>query len=265
MKNVLVLGAAGMLGRYVTRYLNEAGMNATGLGRSEFDAYKLSSFELTHYYKPDVIVNCIGIINKDVDTAGIMQTIHVNAWFPHELAKMCDANNIQLIHITTDCVFSGKLGNYTEAHLHDALDVYGKTKSLGEPSTSMNIRTSIIGEEIGLGKSLISWVKSNRYKEVYGYDNHLWNGITCLELAKFIEKSITNEKYWEGTRHIFSPSRVSKYELVSLISEILEVPLKIVPTSTPVSIDRTLKTIHSIEISTSLHQQITDLKGYFEP
>ena len=108
------------------------------------------------------------------------------------LAKIKKEHNCQVVHISTDCVFNGKKGNYNEEDDHDCLDVYGKTKSLGENPDLTIIRTSIIGEEITNKRSLVEWVKSNTSKEINGFIKHFWNGVTCLQLAKIIYKIITN-------------------------------------------------------------------------
>ena len=132
-----------------------------------------------------------------------------------------------MIHVTTDCVFSGKDGNYDENSLHDETNDYGTSKSLGELCKATIIRTSIIGEETINKRSLLEWVRSNRGGEINGFTNHMWNGVTCLQLSKIIEKMIREKFYWEGVRHTFSPRSVSKYELVSLINEIYDLNIKV--------------------------------------
>lgn len=141
-----------------------------------------------------------------------------------------------------NCVFSGKDGLYLEHSPHDCIDVYGKTKSLGEPNDCTVIRTSIIGEEVNQSKSLLEWIKSMKDKTVYGYTNHIWNGLTCLQLAKIFEDIIINEKYWRGVRHIFSPHPISKHHLIKLISNIYDLNITINPLTLPVKCDRSLAT-----------------------
>jgi dTDP-4-dehydrorhamnose reductase len=154
----------------------------------------------------------------------------VNTLFPQKLAELARIYRYNLIHITTDCVYSGKDGNYDEKSLHDSETIYGITKSLGEPENfSTTIRTSIIGEEITSKKSFLEWVLSNRGKECNGYVNHFWNGVTCLTVAKIIKKMIDEGKYWYGARHIFSPSIVSKYELCKIINETYNADVTILP------------------------------------
>jgi dTDP-4-dehydrorhamnose reductase len=115
-----------------------------------------------------------------------------------------------VIHITTDCVFSGRGGRYDENSLHDCLDDYGKSKSLGENQNLTIIRTSIIGEEKTNKKSLLEWVKSQKNNLIFGYTNHFWNGVTCLEMSKFIFTLIKEQNYWKGVQHVYSPDIVSK-------------------------------------------------------
>jgi dTDP-4-dehydrorhamnose reductase len=148
-----------------------------------------------------------------------------------------------MIHITTDCVFSGKHGNYNENAIHDEINDYGMSKSLGELCKATIIRTSIIGEELMNKRSLLEWVKSNQGKEINGFTQHFWNGVTCLQLAEIIYKIIKDELYWEGVRHIFSPKSVSKYELINMINEVYNLNITVIPQETQ-KIDKTLKTIY---------------------
>ena len=169
-----------------------------------------------------------------------------------------------MIHITTDCVFSGKDGNYNELSEHDETNDYGMSKSLGELCKATIIRTSIIGEELTNKRSLLEWVKSNKEKEINGFTQHYWNGVTCLQLAKIIYKVIKDDLYWEGTRHIFSPKSVSKFELVSIINEVYDLNITVVPFETE-KVDKTLITIYntnSIFNIYSLKEQIIELNKY---
>lgn len=268
MTKVLVLGSNGMLGRYVHSYLSSlSDTNVTGYSRSEFNVLRnnVSDLKLLNF---DVVVNCIGVIKQIASEVEHTDIIRINSIFPHILARACQNSNTQLIHITTDCVYSGihRLGTttgfYTELAPHDPLDVYGKTKSLGEPSEAMNIRTSIIGEELHTSRSLIEWVKSNNNKKINGYTNHTWNGVTCLELAKFIGKCIHSNRYWEGTRHIFNTTPTTKMELVELIAKHFNLTLDIAPMQTTDSIYRTLDTIYTREIETSIDEQLAELAQY---
>jgi dTDP-4-dehydrorhamnose reductase len=151
-----------------------------------------------------------------------------------------------MIHITTDCIFSGKDGNYNEMSKSDVLDDYGLSKFMGEPSVCTTIRTSIIGEEAKNKLSLLEWIRSNKEGKINGYINHIWNGVTCLQLSKIMHNIISGNKFWEGTRHIFS-NRVNKYELAKIINDVYELNIQIDPVETPEKIDRSLSSIHRIE------------------
>jgi dTDP-4-dehydrorhamnose reductase len=168
---------------------------------------------------------------------------------------------VKLIHITTDCVFSGKDGNYNEDSLHDCLDEYGKSKSLGEPNNCMVIRTSIIGEEIHKNASLISWAKSMKGKEVNGFLNHLWNGITTKRYAEICEEIIENNLFEINLFHIHS-NYLSKFELLYLINKKFDLRLKINEYFDKTQIDRRLTTNKKLQnrISfKSIQQQIEEL------
>jgi dTDP-4-dehydrorhamnose reductase len=167
-----------------------------------------------------------------------------------------------VIHITTDCVFSGKEGGYDEKSPHDCLDDYGKSKSIGENQDNTNIRTSIIGEELSNKKSLIEWVKSNANKSINGYSNHLWNGVTCLELCIFIDKIISDKLFWKGTKHIHSPNTVSKYELVTMINDIYNLNLSINKVETNENCFRNLSSKYITNISKDIYTQIKEQKEY---
>lgn len=170
-----------------------------------------------------------------------------------------------MIHVTTDCVFSGKDGNYNEESLHDETNDYGMSKSLGELCKATIIRTSIIGEEVNNKRSLVEWVFSNKNNTINGYTNHIWNGVTCLQLSKIIKIIIENNNYWNGVRHIFSPRTVSKYELVSIINNIYELNIRINPLNTEVGSDKSITTIYETNKEFNipdLKEQIDEMKEY---
>jgi dTDP-4-dehydrorhamnose reductase len=177
-----------------------------------------------------------------VDKYGIFNAIKVNSIFPHTLAEVCEREKYKMIHITTDCVYSGRDGSYDEKSLHDCTDVYGKTKSLGEPENCTVIRTSIIGEEIGEGRSLIEWIKSMRDKTANGFTNHFWNGLTCLQTVKIFEDIIINNKYWKGVRHVHSPNIVTKLDMVQMVSDVYDLNITINPKEAPEKCDRSMET-----------------------
>ena len=249
---IIVLGYTGMLGTYVYSHLKEKGYEVQGFNRDDLDIAEstlneqiLRSF-LFHkgVKKDDVIINCMGAIKPMVDKYGTLPAIKVNSLFPHILANACENEDYKLIHITTDCVFTGDEGQYTEESPHDCKDVYGKTKSLGEPENCTVIRTSIIGEENGTSRSLIEWVKSQDGKTVYGYTNHQWNGLTCYQAAKVFEQIISEDLYWEGVRHIHSPNSLNKHQLVFRIAQAHGLNIEVTPTDGPTKCDRTLLSVY---------------------
>lgn len=253
IKHVALFGSSGMLGNYVKKHLCEkADVKLTIFDRDTFDVMKddISSINLKPY---DVVINCVGLIPHT--NSNVEAFYKVNRDFPKELSKSCN----KMIHITTDCVFSGNTStSYTETSPHDAVSDYGMSKSQGEQINATIIRTSIIGEETNNKKSLIEWVKSNKGDEIDGYTNHYWNGVTSEELSRIIYKIISENMYWIGVRHIFSPETVSKYELVSMINEVYALGIKINPKETPTSINRSLSSnfnVNKFEII-PLKQQI---------
>lgn len=248
MKKVIILGSTGMLGNEVLmHFLTADGCDVGSSVRN--DKFKTDS---NFFFDPtvnsvedlpcaDFYINAIGVIKphmlKDLKTS-----IYLNSIFPRELADECEKRGSKLIHITTDCVFSGKDGNYDENSQHDALDDYGKSKSLGEPENCMVLRTSIIGPEIHGNVSLIAWVLAQGGNEINGFTNHLWNGITTLQYAKVCEQIINEGLYSNGIYHIYSPNTVNKFELVSIIDYKYKVGAIIKPTDAAVAVDRTMST-----------------------
>jgi dTDP-4-dehydrorhamnose reductase len=253
---VFVFGANGMLGRYITEYLSPE-FEVISITRNEIDLQKDFSLitEKYDFQSNDVIINAAGIIKQRKYSPE--ELIRVNSIFPHFLSDL----NCNVIHITTDCVFNGKNGSYTEDSLHDCLDDYGKSKSLGENHNLTIIRTSIIGEELENKKSLIEWVKSNCNTNINGYLNHFWNGVTCLELSRHISDIIKNKSYWKGVRHYHSPDTVSKYQLVSYINDIYELNNIIKPVMSEYC-DRSLSTNYRSPIKLNIEEQIKELKNF---
>jgi dTDP-4-dehydrorhamnose reductase len=248
---IYVLGYKGMLGRYVYTYLKSRGHYAVGISRDELDITSLTEpqlraqFHHMKFKKGDVIINCIGAIKPQVDKLGTLNAIKVNSLFPHLLSNICEKDGYKMIHITSDCCYSGKDGLYNENSLHDCTDVYGKSKSLGEPLNCTVVRTSIIGEEIDSSRSLLEWVKSMKDKTANGFFNHNWNGLTCLQAAKVFEDIIVNDWFWNGVRHVHSPNILNKAELVKAISWTYGLNITINPTAAPTKCDRSMTTIYN--------------------
>lgn len=263
--NIYIFGSNGMLGTYLTTYLKNF-YNVIPLTRNNFNIAETNFNGYDFYFdgklnSDDIIINAAGIIKQKSFTT--KDLICVNSLFPHILAELKNKYKCNVIHVTTDCVFSGLRGNYDEKDLHDCTDDYGKSKSLGESSSLTNIRTSIIGEENQGKKSLLEWCRSNKNQQVYGFLNHTWNGVSCLELAKIIKTIIENNLYWKGTKHIFSPNNVNKYELVKCISDIYELNLNIETKNTEKHCHRTLTSIYKENwTEKTIQEQIKDLYNY---
>jgi dTDP-4-dehydrorhamnose reductase len=209
----------------------------------------------------DIIINCAGTIPQKSNNTEYKKFIRVNSIFPHKLNEYSQKYNLKLIHITTDCVFDGKIGNYLLSDLHSATDIYGISKSQGEPEEATIIRTSIIGEENYGKKSLIEWIKSNKNGKINGFINHYWNGITCLTLAQIIKKIIDEKMYWKGVRHIFSPNTITKYELCNYINEIYNLDINIEKYDDSISKKMTLSGEIYFPIE-DIYEQIKKQKNY---
>lgn len=224
VKKLVIFGANGMLGNYIYKYIQQQkNIQIIPLTRNDYDAYNDKLDKLENIFKKyninsdTLVFNAVGAIpHRGINNSSYYYK--VNSVFPILLSYFCDLYNCKLIHPTTDCVFSGKDGNYTENNIHDVTDDYGLSKSIGEKINGCIIRTSIIGENKN-GISLVEWVKSNKNGIVSGYTNHIWNGITCLQYAKIILHMISNNIYWNGTRHIYSPNQVSKSQLIDMINK----------------------------------------------
>src|SRR3989344_37351 len=254
MKKIVVLGSTGMLGNAVGKYfLSQPDKYRTYLSyRNKDVSYGKNKFKFDPLFegldkipKSDFIINCIGITKPNIDK-NKAHSIIINSLFPWQLADHARKTKTKLIHITTDCVFSGKDGNYRENSEHDALDFYGKSKSLGEPNEAMVLRTSIIGEEIHNHANLLAWVKSMAGKDINGFTNHLWNGITTNQYAKLCGKIIDSNMYEPGVFHIFS-NRVNKFKLLQLLDKKFNLGLKIKKYKADVAVNRTLATTKDLQ------------------
>jgi dTDP-4-dehydrorhamnose reductase len=212
----------------------------------------MSADDVIRDFAPDWVINCIGKIKPEInenDSISVQNAIKVNALFPLQLASL--EEKFKVIQIATDCVFTGKTGSYVETDEHDATDVYGKTKSLGEfnGARTLNIRCSIIGTEINRSKSLIEWVlKQPKGSNVNGFLNHQWNGVTTLAFAKITAGIIRSSTDYNKdlTYHLAPRDVVDKFTLVKLIADKFNrSDLKISPVNAETFVDRTLRTSFS--------------------
>lgn len=259
-----VLGKSGMLGNYVMSYLSKH-YECIGYNRENFDC-SLDSYNLDNLdcQEGDVVINCIGVIKPRMSEVGEENAIFVNGILPRLLSKHCSRKGAKFYHITTDCVFSGLKGaQYSENDNHDAMDLYGISKSIGEPEDCCVIRTSIIGEEANNKRSFIEWAKSEKKNSVFGYSNHYWNGVTCLELSKVLHNFIKEDRYWKGTRHIFTEGAYSKLDMVNMISEIWDLELKVSAKAAMPDCNRMLTSIYEERyVSLGLREQLLELKEF---
>ena len=272
MKKVLVLGATGMLGSACYRVLSDSStLSAEGTSRTsdkllrQMDAGDSNQVrKLVSKIQPDYVVNCIGIIKPHIaesDPDSIKRAILINSEFPIFLADLAVKADFKVIQIATDCVYSGKKGSYTEIDQHDATDVYGKTKSLGEvPSKNfLHLRASIIGPELGRSTSLLEWFKNQpKGSQLNGFEDHIWNGVTTYQFARLARGLIESESELSGTRHIVPANRVSKYELLNIFSNVYKRDdIQINKITSSNFIDRTLETENA-----DVNLEIWNMGGY---
>lgn len=247
MIRVVILGSTGMLGWAVGRHFlskpNAYDVHLSfrtqklswGSQKFQFDA-RIDE-HISHIPQADYVINCIGCIKqRHYDTDTFTQ---VNSRFPHLLANECAKRNMRLIHPSTDCVFTGNKGQYSESDSPDAMDVYGISKIMGEPRKCMLLRTSIIGEELRTKYSLIEWAKAQRGRTIQGYTNHFWNGLTAIQYAKVCDQIIQDDLYVEELRHIYS-TVVTKYEMLNTFNDHFDLKLNIEKFEHPSRIDRSL-------------------------
>ena len=272
MKKVLVLGATGMLGSACYRVLSDSStLSAEGTSRTsdkllrQMDAGDSNQVrKLVSKIQPDYVVNCIGIIKPHIaesDPDSIKRAILINSEFPIFLADLAVKADFKVIQIATDCVYSGKKGSYTEIDQHDATDVYGKTKSLGEvPSKNfLHLRASIIGPELGRSTSLLEWFRNQpKGSQLNGFEDHIWNGVTTYQFARLARGLIESESELSGTRHIVPANRVSKYELLNIFSNVYKRDdIQINKITSSNFIDRTLETENA-----DVNLEIWNMGGY---
>ena len=197
----------------------------------------------------DYVVNCIGIIKpyiSDSDDKQRLNALQINSLFPQKLADWASEAGTKVIQIATDCVFSGFKGSYLETEAHDALDVYGKSKSLGEvPNPSMmHLRVSIIGPEVGRSTSLLEWVRNQPDgAEIFGFTDHVWNGVTTTHFGKLARGIIESNLFKPGVFHVVPGNRLPKDKLVQKIASVFgRDDIKIQPKASGNTVDRTLET-----------------------
>lgn len=270
---ILVIGSNGMAGHIITKYLRDQGYGVETAARDnalfridieETHIVKRFLYEIRNDY--DYIINCIGLLVKESNDRPDRAAI-INSWFPHAIENAIRESKTRLIHLSTDCVFDGKKGDYIETDLHTEMNAYGSSKSLGEVNNSKDItfRMSIIGTEIkDNGTGLLNWVIKNKENDLPGWENAWWNGITTLQLAKCIEQYI-NEPRISGIYHLVNnENKINKYELLCKINEVFDLKKNIIKTQGPKPVNKILvDTRKDFEFKISSYDiQLKELKDF---
>jgi dTDP-4-dehydrorhamnose reductase len=255
---VYILGITGMLGSELfLRFSDISKYDVRGSTREKhikifkkFNKnidYNVSAYDLNKIkknikkFKPDYVINCIGFVKQKIKKkTKLSQVLYINNYFPKKIFQITKTLNIKLLHFSTDCVFDGKKGNYTEKSITNAKDLYGFSKYLGELNDkgAVTLRTSIIGHELSSKHGLLEWFLSQK-KTCNGYTNSFFSGLTTYEIFNFLHNYIfNNKKHFHGLYNL-SSRRISKYNLLKKISQIYKKDILIKKYATP-KIDRTL-------------------------
>ena len=237
MSKILIVGANGMLGASLFRHFTcETEHEVLGALRSAGAAslYKKQGFEnvclgldvedlisverIVKEFLPDFVFNCVGVIKQLEESKSPIASIAINGLFPHRLAKICDSIDAKLVHFSTDCVFSGSRGAYSEDDIPDSFDLYGRSKLLGEVSYGrhLTLRTSIIGHELSKNVSLIDWFLSQS-ESVKGYSHAVFSGLPTVCVAEFLKQYIVRKNSPEGLLHL-SADPIDKYSLLKMVA-----------------------------------------------
>ena len=245
---ILILGGDGMLGHELLRRLGPRHDVRVTLRRSLETYRDLGIFKVDNAYsevearepdamrrvltnfRPQAVINAVGIVKQRADGDDDVLSVEVNSFFPHMLSRLCDAHGARLVHLSTDCVFSGRKGNYAESDRPDPVDVYGFSKLLGEvdrPRT-LTLRTSMIGRELRRKTGLLEWFLSQRGKMIKGYRKAIFTGFSTAELARVIERLLTARADAAGIFHLGS-APISKFDLLSRLNRLLHLEIDIVP------------------------------------
>ena len=245
---ILVLGGDGMLGHRlllswrpvhevrVTLHQDLAAYRHLGLFSADnaFAGVDARSIEriapIVSDFRPEAVVNAVGIVKQRSEASAAIPSLEINSLLPHRLALVCAAAGARLVHLSTDCVFSGRKGAYTESDPPDAEDLYGRSKYLGEVAGPgcLTLRTSIIGRELSRKTGLLEWFLSQRGGTVKGFRNAIFSGFTTHEMARIIERLLIRSPSAHGVYHV-SSAPISKYDLLRKIDQALQLDITIVP------------------------------------
>ena len=256
---ILVLGSSGMLGNAFLRLLGTdpaykvfgsvRTMNSVDRIQARIPSVQfISGIDVENFdsltrafavARPDVVINCIGIVKQLSEADDALISLPVNSLLPHRLAQLCEVAGARLIHMSTDCVFSGERGGYTESDVPDAYDLYGRSKLLGEVEyeNTITLRTSIIGHELQGSRSLIDWFLSQK-GSVRGYKRAIFSGFPTIEIARIVRDFILRSADLHGLYHL-SAEPIDKFQLLSLVSRVYGKDVVIEPDESVV-IDRSL-------------------------
>lgn len=259
-KRAVVFGSSGMLGSAVASRLEFNGIQVLRVSRGKqfkFDAETGSVSDVLDQIElreSDTLINCIGLTKshiQDERRESVLKAVSLNILFPSKLAAEASERGVNVIQVATDCVFSGRDGNYLEESGHDAIDVYGKTKSLGEVSGQnvMHLRCSLIGPEDRRSTLLYEWLRNQpKNAKINGFTNHRWNGVSSFVFGDVAAGIINESLFVPGVQHLVPSDEVTKYELLELVKIHLgrpDISIQAVPTTVP--IDRTLATSKPLE------------------
>jgi len=247
---IIVLGGDGMLGHKVVQRLRGIGPTiATVRGKAEapetIGGCDLMNFDhvesLLSKLEPAFVINCAGIVKQRREAVDAIPSITINSLLPHRLAQWCARWGGRLIHFSSDCVFSGTRGNYTEEDQSDATDLYGRTKYLGEVDApnALTLRTSMIGRELKRHSGLLDWFLAQNHGCVRGFRRAIYSGVTTNHLAALVEHIIDSHSRLTGLYQV-AAAPISKYDLLVALREAYQLDIEIIPDDTQVC-DRSMK------------------------
>jgi len=255
---VLILGAAGMLGHKLWQIFQER-FDTWATVRSGYSQYThcdlfgserlIDGVDVFDFdtvvqvfakVRPQIVVNCIGVVKQLPAANNPITGLAINSLFPHRLVSLCQAAGTRLIHISTDCVFSGNKGMYTEDDVSDAEDFYGRTKFLGDVDDEgcLTLRTSLIGRELYSSHGLVEWFLSNQDGKVCGFRRAIFSGFTTLVMSRIIADIVENHPSLSGIYHV-SSDPISKFDLLCLIRDAFGMEVEVEPDS-DMQLDRSL-------------------------
>jgi dTDP-4-dehydrorhamnose reductase len=240
---ILVLGGSGMLGHKLLQLLqpafpvfatfrNAASMHLASVALANIDSHHLlpgvdalnvpTVARAIEMAMPNLVINCIGVVKQSSAMGEAESSMQINAEFPHQLARLCRGGGIRLLHFSTDCVFSGSRGNYSEADVPDPVDNYGRSKFQGEVvgDGCLTLRTSIIGWELEHHRSLLGWFASQRGRAIGGYSHAIFSGLPTSDIAALVANVVIPAPGLEGLFHV-SSNPISKLDLLSRLRDAL--------------------------------------------